>query len=74
MHEMIIQTMFTIGDLLYTGAFNGKMRRWRFSEEGIELEGELVINICINAMVPNADGSVIYVGGSDGAIREVVFE
>lgn len=71
---MVINTMFAFDDLLYTGAFNGKVRRWRFTEEGITLEGELSINICINAMVPNADGSIIYVGGSDGAIREVIFE
>lgn len=71
---MVINTMFAFEDLLYTGAFNGKVRRWRITEEGITLEGELSISICINAMVPNADGSIIYVGGSDGAIREVVFE
>lgn len=71
---MIINTMFTHEDLLYTGAFNGKIRRWRFNEEGLTLEGELNINICINAMCANDDGSIIFVGGSDGAIREVIFE
>lgn len=71
---MVINTLFAFGDLVYTGAFNGKIRRWKIDEEGITQEGELSINICINAMVPNADGSIIYVGGSDGAIREVVFE
>lgn len=71
---MVINCLFAFEDLIYTGAFNGKIRRWRFTEEGITLEGELTITICINAMVPNEDGSIIYVGGSDGAIREVVFE
>lgn len=71
---MVINTMFAFGEYLYTGAFNGRVRRWKIDDESITLEGELSINICINAMVPNGDGSIVYVGGSDGAIREVVFE
>lgn len=66
--------MFTYGNLLYTGAFNGKVRRWRITEEDLTLEGELNINICINTMCANDDGSIIYVGGTDGAVREVIFE
>lgn len=73
-HEMVINAVHTYGNVIFTGAFNGKIRRWSFDEMGIECDGELDVGICINTMVGSADGNILYVGGSDGAVREVVFE
>lgn len=71
---MVINTIFAHENQVFTGAFNGKIRRWTIDEQGINEDGELVISCCINAIVGNQDGSVLFVGGSDGAVREVIFE
>lgn len=36
-HEMVINAVHAYGNWIFTGAFNGKIRRWSFDEMGIEV-------------------------------------
>lgn len=58
---------------LYTGCYNGKVKRWIDIETAPTLSGEVNIGNCINTMCSSGTNNVVYCGNTDGILRKIVF-
>lgn len=70
---MIINTLFANETHVYTGGYDAKVKRWSIQADSIELDAEVDIGCCVNTIC-GGDNGTIYVGGADGAVRELLFE
>lgn len=73
-HEMIINALHGNETNVYTGGFDGKVKKWALNVDELKLIGEVDAGAVINSIVDGPKNGSIYVGGADGAVREIVFE
>lgn len=75
-HEMLINAIAGIDDVVFSADYQGKVKRWVLHAEAkkLTLSSELDVcpGVCINAIVAT-DTKTVYVGASDGLLRKVEY-
>lgn len=69
---MIINTLCGTEKSLFTGAYDGKIKKWTDIEKSPKLAGEVDVGNCVN-FICNGPNDVVYSGTSDGIARKIVF-
>lgn len=74
--EMIIFAVAGIDNVIYTGCYHGKLKRWELDVAAKKLnltdDYEACPGICINGLLA-LDVKSVYVAGSDGILRKISF-
>jgi hypothetical protein len=74
MHEMMVNSICGTDECLYTGGWEGKIKRWAEIEQGGKQVNEAHIEgQCINCMTVGGDGNTVFFGAPDGAVRKAKF-
>lgn len=67
----MINALCAQGEVLYTAAFDGKIKKWTELEaKAPKILDEFATGKCINAMVNGPDGT-LYLGDADGWVKQV---
>lgn len=66
---MIVTTLATNGDTVWTGGWDGVVRKWKIVGEKLEAAGELNVGGCINSLAAADDR--VYVAVSGGKIVHI---
>lgn len=66
---MIVTSLAISGDFVYTGGWDGHLKRWRITENQLEETGSINFNSCINALVTGTDA--VYAAITGGRIVSV---
>lgn len=73
-HNMIINCLLGVDELLYTTGYDSYIKQWTSLEKDPKLVGEVNTNTgCLNALCLGPDRKTIYAGGSDGLLKVVKF-
>ncbi|XP_037301769.1 uncharacterized protein LOC119192020, partial [Manduca sexta] len=67
--DMIVTSLTTSNNDVWTGGWDGCIRRWKISGDKLEPAGEISVQACINAIVANENS--VYAAVSGGKIVHV---
>lgn len=70
---MIINAFCGVNNTLFSGGWDGKVKKWNDIDKNPKLAGEVDIGCCINSICNGEIGN-IYVGACDGVIRRIHFK
>lgn len=71
-HEMIVNSLAGTEEGFYSCDYKGFVKKLILKEDVLEVEADENIGCCANVLT--SDGSkIVFVGGTDGLIRKIVF-
>jgi len=71
---MIINCFCSDGDILFTGGYDGKVKKWIGvgTETGLEMYSVVDVGACVNSLCLGPDNS-LYAAITDGSIKRIRF-
>lgn len=76
-HDMMIYGIAGVDNFVFTGDYAGIVKRWELNEAAKTLNQTDVIDVCPGVCVSGlvaTDSKTLFVAGSDGMLRKVVFD
>lgn len=73
-HEMIIYGVAGLDNIIYSGDFSGKLKKWILDVEGKKLTLDMEFDVCPGACINGLaaiEKDIVYVASSDGILRKV---
>ncbi|OWR49495.1 uncharacterized protein LOC116767596 [Danaus plexippus] len=69
--DMILTSLAVVGNMVWTGGWDGCMRRWKIDQDKLHPDGEINLGTCINSLVATTEANA-YALLSDKRIVNVV--
>ena len=60
---MIVTSLSASGDYVWTGGWDGSVRRWKIGGEKLQPAGEISLGACINSLAVTGDSAYAAVTG-----------